>query len=105
VHEFVEVAAEMQRRGHRLRAHLAGPLYDESARRLVPLSVQAIPGFEYRGPLYEAKKVAFYREIDVLLFPTRYRHEAEPLVIHEAMAEGAARSLGAAAASRASGLV
>jgi len=43
---------------------------------------------EYRGPIDGAEKAAFYRDIDVFVFPTRYRNEAQPLVLFEAMAAG-----------------
>src|SRR4029077_16115808 len=42
----------------------------------------------YLGPVYDEAKTAFYRDLDILLFPTDYANEAEPLVIHEAMRSG-----------------
>ncbi len=38
----------------------------------------------YLGPIYGDAKTAFYGNLDVLLFPSNYVNEAEPLVIHEA---------------------
>jgi glycosyltransferase involved in cell wall biosynthesis len=43
---------------------------------------------EYIGPKYGTDKDDFYEEIDILVFPTRYINEAEPLVILEAMCRG-----------------
>ena len=43
---------------------------------------------EYRGALYGADKDAFFEAIDVFIFPTRYKNEAQPTVIFEAMSRG-----------------
>jgi glycosyltransferase involved in cell wall biosynthesis len=45
---------------------------------------------QYRGPVYGEEKEAFYRDVDILLFPTRYRNEADPLVVLEAIDRGVA---------------
>jgi glycosyltransferase involved in cell wall biosynthesis len=43
---------------------------------------------EHLGPLYDEAKDRFFSELDVMLFPTKYINEAEPLVIHEALRAG-----------------
>jgi Glycosyl transferases group 1/Putative beta-barrel porin 2 len=85
--EFFSVLAELKRAGIPYVGCVAGPL--ESAMR---------PQFEtllgsssevtYLGAIYDEAKAAFYRDLDVLLFPTDYANEAEPLVVHEAMRNG-----------------
>lgn len=68
---------------------LAGPGLDRMDNALVAAGLIAFDGcVEYRGPLSDADKEAFYRDIDVFAFPTRYRNEAQPLVLFEAMAAG-----------------
>jgi glycosyltransferase involved in cell wall biosynthesis len=44
--------------------------------------------FDYRGALYGPDKAAFFRALDVFLFPSRYANEAQPLVVLEALAAG-----------------
>lgn len=41
------------------------------------------------GPVYNNKKDSFFSHIDVLLMPTQYPNEAEPLVVWEALGMGA----------------
>ncbi|WP_117196275.1 glycosyltransferase family 4 protein [Rhizobium terrae] len=44
--------------------------------------------FDYRGRLDHREKEAFFRDIDILLFPSFYKNEASPLVIFEALSAG-----------------
>lgn len=79
-----------------LRAHgidvelwLAGPAEDTDTRALVA-AAQAEFGdrLNYLGRLGPADVRRFYEDIDVFLFPTSYKHEAEPLVIIDAVSAG-----------------
>ncbi|WP_247886865.1 glycosyltransferase family 4 protein [Azospirillum sp. SYSU D00513] len=68
---------------------LAGPGIGAMDNALVAAGVAAHDGaVQYRGPVSGESKAAFYRDIDVFVFPTRYRNEAQPLVLFEAMAAG-----------------
>ena len=40
------------------------------------------------GPVYGDDKAKFFAEIDVLLFPTQYKHESWGIVLNEALAAG-----------------
>ncbi|MBX6322140.1 MAG: glycosyltransferase family 4 protein [Rhodospirillaceae bacterium] len=81
---------------HRLRAEglpvrlsLAGPAAGEAESRLIDGLRRDFPGaVAVHGPLYGAEKDAFFRDLDVFLFPSRYPNEAQPLVLFEAMAAG-----------------
>lgn len=74
--------------GLNVKLTLAGPFGDPVARSTVTRICRETDKFEYRGPVYGQAKRAFFEELDVFLFPTRYAHEAQPLVILEAMAAG-----------------
>lgn len=43
----------------------------------------------YYGPVTGAKKSDFYGDIDIFVFPTRFKQEAQPFVVYEALAVGA----------------
>lgn len=85
--EFFDVLDALSRCGVAHRAFLAGPLAADARasfeRRLANAS-QAT----YVGPLYGDDKERFYRQLNVLLFPSKYANEAEPLVVHEALRSG-----------------
>lgn len=68
---------------------LAGPLMGAQENTLVDDLISRHPErVTYMGPVYEERKTTFFENIDVLLFPTEYRVEAQPLVIFESFAFG-----------------
>lgn len=68
---------------------LAGPILEpEVDSRLAALKAAHGRLVSHLGPVSGDVKLAFYRDIDVFLFPTAWRQEAAPLVIYEALAAG-----------------
>ena len=88
VFEFLAVAEKLEAIGNPVQAILAGPFPNSEIERLVRERLTRLRSVDYVGPKYGLDKAAFFREIDVLLFPTMYVNEAEPLTIHEAMMHG-----------------
>jgi glycosyltransferase involved in cell wall biosynthesis len=71
------------------RAELAGPAAAESDRARIATLTNDFPGrATYRGPLPHDEVAGFLAGLDLFVFPSRYRHEAEPLVVLEALAAG-----------------
>jgi len=70
-----------------VHAIVAGPvekqIEEEFSRR-----VKEMPNVRYVGAVYGEEKRKFFSDIDILLFPSRYRNEAEPVTILEALAHG-----------------
>jgi glycosyltransferase involved in cell wall biosynthesis len=85
--EFFSILENLQRRGVKYQAHIAGPVAPE-ARQAFDRLLAGANDVVYVGALYDSKKEEFYRQLDVFLFPTNYPNEAEPLVIYEAMRQG-----------------
>ncbi|WP_421850562.1 glycosyltransferase family 4 protein [Novosphingobium sp.] len=89
LHIFLDVLRAAVAAGEPVRAVLAGPVADPSDRALIESASEEFGArLDYRGPLYGEQKDAFYRDIDVFVFPTEYRHEAQPTVLFEAQAAG-----------------
>ena len=85
----IEVAATLRERGAAVSLVVAGPTVDRSGERLLEDGKTRLgEALDYRGAVHGPAKVAFFADIDVLLFPTRYTNEAQPLVVLEAMAHG-----------------
>lgn len=87
---FLETIRQLTAAGAPVRGLIAGPEPEAEAARAIDAAIAAGAPIERLGPVYGAEKTAFLQRIDALLLPSRYRHEAEPLVILEAMAHGAA---------------
>ena len=68
---------------------LAGPVLEPTVQlRIAELTVRHGNRLRYIGPVGGEAKRAVYRELDLFLFPTRFRQEAAPLVLYEAIAAG-----------------
>ena len=89
----IEIVLECLRR---LRARhieiefvIAGPATDPATERLISRAAAEFGTYlQYLGPLRQAEVHRFYEAIDVFLFPTMYEHEAEPLVLIDAVSVG-----------------
>lgn len=66
---------------------MAGPVNDGFSSRVLS-ELEGLDNFNYIGPVYGDDKVRFFNSVDVLLFPTIYKNEAQPIVILEAMSYG-----------------
>jgi glycosyltransferase involved in cell wall biosynthesis len=86
IFEFLAIAEKLEAIDIRVQVLLAGPFQDSKIERLVRERLTRLRSVVYVGPKYGEDKAAFFREIDVLLFPTR--NDADPLTIHEAMMHG-----------------
>lgn len=86
---FVETLRRALAQGLNVRGVLAGPPATEKDRHTIAAAQQELGDkLDYRGPVYGADKSAFFRSIDLFVFPTQYANEAQPTVVFEAMAHG-----------------
>jgi glycosyltransferase involved in cell wall biosynthesis len=77
--------------GIEARLVLGGPIVDERARTLISQAHSKFgKAIVEMGAISGATKHAFFETIDIFLFPSRYRMEAQPLVVLEALSYGVA---------------
>jgi glycosyltransferase involved in cell wall biosynthesis len=86
--EFLDVMQTLRASDMGIRGYLAGPFQDTKVEKEVEKRLNDLPHVEYVGPKYGRDKSDFFKSIDVLLFPTKYAHEAEPVTVLEALAHG-----------------
>jgi glycosyltransferase involved in cell wall biosynthesis len=86
--EVMQTIARSHTAGLPLQFVVAGPFEDPRGEIAFRAWATTMPNLEYRGAVYGTDKDNFYADIDAFIFPTRYRHEAEPLVVLEALARG-----------------
>jgi glycosyltransferase involved in cell wall biosynthesis len=80
---------ELRARNVDVELWLAGPAEDAETSRLVSEAQEAFgERIRYLGRLDAIDVHRFYSDIDVFLFPTSYEHEAEPLVVVDAISVG-----------------
>lgn len=88
IFEFLDLMLLVQSRGLPARASLAGPFDDRGTEEEVRARLSTMDIVDYVGPKYGEAKELFFSGIDVFVFPSQHRSEAEPIVIHEAMSRG-----------------
>ena len=87
--DVVEATIMAVKKGFDVQLVVAGKPEDPDAERALTRARSELGSrFEFRGAVHGEDKIAFFRDADIFLFPSRYRNEAEPLVILEAMAAG-----------------
>ncbi len=82
ISEYFEVINNLNNKN--FEGLVAGPFLNKKVKSFVLKKVKKYKNIKYLGPIYDRKKNKFYRDLDVLLFPSYYKNEAEPLVIYEA---------------------
>lgn len=88
INDFLEVMKGAEELGICVEGVIAGPFQDADVEAAVLGRLKLLKNVKYIGPKYGAGKAEFFNSIDLLVFPTRYQNEAEPFVIHEALAHG-----------------
>jgi glycosyltransferase involved in cell wall biosynthesis len=86
--QVIDTAELCNARGLPLQFVVAGPFEDPGVEAAFRRSSAGVPNLRHIGPVYGAEKARFFGEIDLLIFPTLYQHEAEPLVVLEALSHG-----------------
>lgn len=87
---FLDTVDRLQEIGHEVIATIAGPI--EPADTLLEKELKqrlcAMKNVSWLGAVHGRERTHFYLELDLLVFPTVYPNESEPLVILEALAHG-----------------
>jgi glycosyltransferase involved in cell wall biosynthesis len=80
---------ELWARGIEVELRLAGPAEDnQTGQMIADARAEFGDRIKYLGRLSGSEVQRFYDDIDIFLFPTAYEHEAEPLVIADAVSAG-----------------
>jgi glycosyltransferase involved in cell wall biosynthesis len=85
IFDFIKLIESLENEKIEINAKLAGPFENEKTEREVRRRINQRNRIEYVGPKYGSDKKKFLTSIDILVFPTHYADEAEPLIILEAM--------------------
>lgn len=87
IFEFIEAVGHMCGSGLPVVARIAGPIAAEIEDEF-RARINLVSGLDYVGPVYGADKEYFLNSLDVLMFPSKYVNEAEPVTLYEAMLQG-----------------
>jgi glycosyltransferase involved in cell wall biosynthesis len=85
----IEAAIKCRQRGLDVAFVFAGPAVGAEAKNALSRAKRILGDFlEIPGKVSGPAKAAFFETIDIFLFPSLYPHEAQPMVILEAMSYG-----------------
>lgn len=82
--DIADTVAALETAGRDFELHIAGPVADRPTQDLLDDLQRGRRNVVVHGPLDGSALVGFYDNLDLLLFPSRYRHEAAPMVVLEA---------------------
>jgi glycosyltransferase involved in cell wall biosynthesis len=88
--EFLQITERLATIAPSIKALIAGPFQTPEVEAMVRQRLEQLKNCTYIGPQFGSAKKAFYDTIDVLMFPSKYVNEAEPLTVYEAMMAGVA---------------
>ena len=88
IYLYLDVVTTLIEKGVRVRGLVAGPFQDKRTEIDVLSRINEVAGIDYLGRVDGAAKNQFFNDIDVLLFPSMYKNEAEPLCIYESLQYG-----------------
>lgn len=88
-HLFLDLFELIHKKFGEVRIRLAGPILEDDLKVRVEKMASAYGGLvEWVGPVSGLRKTEFFDSIDLFVFPTLYQHEAQPLVLLEALSFG-----------------
>jgi glycosyltransferase involved in cell wall biosynthesis len=84
IEDFYLIAKGLKNMGVDLSVRLAGPTNDNSVKSLIDKMKSEFHDFLYYDGIYGEDKKRFFKNLDLFIFMSRYKNEAEPLVLYEA---------------------
>ena len=88
VDDFLLLCYELKLRRVDFEAKVAGPIANAEVEEIIFNACAELDEIEYLGALYGDAKDRFFSSLDVFVFPSKYKNEAEPLVLYEAGMHG-----------------
>lgn len=88
IKDFIETLKNLHNSSVNYSGIIAGRFQDIYSKKFVEKEISKLETVNYIGSINNEDKESFFRSIDLLLFPTKYRNEAQPLVIFEALSFG-----------------
>ncbi len=89
VREFIEILERLRRAGLEVQGRLAGPAPSDDVAEFILAKQRELGGaLDWKGPVRGDAKEQFFADIDLFVFPTRYRTESFGLVLLEALLRG-----------------